>query len=117
MIGEPAVGGAQKPGNAGQFRHRIERQGPPDLAREIDDGASAAEDSAIRRSDTHFAEQLRERQIEKRLDARVLQSGQAEAARLERAAEAPGERRAHGAVAVEEDPAACSASDFYISYF
>ena len=117
MIGEPTVCRMEKARYAGKLGGRIKRPGPPDLAREIDDSFGAAEHLAFGRGNAHFAEQILGLQIEESLHARVLQGGQAEAARFERAAEAAGERGADAAVAIEENPAAGRMPSFRISYF
>jgi hypothetical protein len=81
------------------------------------DGRGAAVNFSSRGSHAHFAQQVRGRQVEEGLGARILQSGEAEAASGEGALEAAGERSAHAAVAVEENPAANGAASFRISYF
>jgi hypothetical protein len=117
VIGKPPVTGIEDARYAGQFRSGIERPGPPDLPREIDDGFSATVYASIRRGDAHLPEQILGRQSKKSLHARVLQSREAEAARFEGAAEAAGERGANGAITVEEDPASGRVLSFTISYF
>jgi len=117
MIGEPVVPSVEKTHCAGKFGREIQRPGPPNLARQINDRFRAAENPPFGRGDAHFAEQFPLRQIEKGLDARVLQSSEAEAAGLECAAETPGERSADAAVAVKANPAAGGASAFTVSYF
>ena len=117
MIGNPAIAGAKDAWDAGEFRCGIERPGPPDLPGEIHDGFRAAVNFVVACGDAHFPEQIFGRQVEEGLHARVLQSGEAEAARGEGALEAAGERSADAAVAVEENPAANGAASFRISYF
>jgi hypothetical protein len=117
MIGKPAIAGAENARNAGQFSHGMERPAPPDLPSEKDDGFSAAVDVAVGGSDTHFPEQILGRQGQKGLHARVLQSGEAEAARFKGTAEASGKPSTDAAIAVEEDPAAGGVPSFRISHF
>ncbi len=117
MIGKPAVAVTENPRDAGQFRRGMERPSPPDLPGKKDDGFSTAVNFSIGRGDAHFPEQFRGRQGKKGLRSRILQRSEAEPARLERAAEAPGKRSADAAVAVEENPAARGATSFYISHF
>jgi len=117
VIGEPAVAGVKNARDAGQFRCGKERPGPPDLPGEIHDGFRAAVNFAVGGGDAHFPEQILGRQVEEGLHARVLQSGEAEAARFEDTAETAGQRSADGAIAVEEDPAARSVPSFCISHF
>jgi len=117
MIGKPAVPGGEQPGDAGQFGGGVHRPGPPDSAGKMDDGVRAAVNFSFAGGHAHFAEQFRVRQIEERLHARILQGGKAEAALFEGAAEAVDHRDAHGAVAVEENPAALGVTSFCISHF
>ena len=117
MIGEPTVTSVENARDAGQFRCGKERPGPPDLSSEINNGFGAAVNFAFRRSDAHFTEQILGRQGEEGLHARVLQGGEAEASRVECAAEAAGQRGADTAIAVEENPAAGGVPSFCISYF
>ena len=117
MIGEAAIRRFEEARNAGESGRREQRPGPPDLAREISYGFGPAKHLAIGRDDSHFAKQIRGRQIEESLHARILQSGKAEAALFQGAAEAASKRGADAAVAVEENPAADGVPSFYISYF
>jgi hypothetical protein len=117
MLGEPAVAGVENSRDSGEFRRGIERPGPPDLPGEIYDSFGATVYIAVGRGDAHFPEQILGRQGEEGLHARVLQCGEGEAARFEDTAEAAGQRRADGAIAVEENPAARSMLSFRISYF
>ena len=117
MVGKPAVAGVKNARKAGQLRRRIERPSPPDLSSEINDSFGATVNLAFASSDAHFTEQILGRQGEKGLHARVLQSGEAEAARFEGPAEAAGQRDADAALAVEEDPAAEGVPSFSISHF
>lgn len=84
---------------------------------EVHDGFGAAVNLAVGQGDAHFAEHILGRQGKKGLYAGVLQCGEAEAARFERAAEAAGQRGADGAIAIEEDPADGGVPSFTISYF
>ena len=117
MIGNPAIADAKDAWDAGEFRCGIERPAPPDLPGEKGDRFGAAVDLAVCHGDAHFPEQILGRQGKKGLHARVLQSGQAEAALFEWAAEAASERGADAAVAIEEDPAAGRIFSFRISHF
>jgi len=102
---------------AGQFSCCIERPGPPDLARKVNDGFGPTVNFAVSRGDAHFPEQFFAGQIKKGLHARVLQGRQAKAALFKRAAEAAGERSADAAIPVEENPAAGGLPSFCVSYF
>lgn len=117
MIGKPAVTRIEQAHHSRQMRGAVERPGPPDLSREIDNSCSAAVDLAFGRGDAHFAEQVRRRQIKQRLRARILQGREAKAARFERTLKAAGQAGADAAVAVEENPGARGAASFCISYF
>lgn len=117
MIGEPAIAGVQQARNDWNSSCRVERPGPPNLPREINHRLGAAVPCAFHSDDTHFAEQLRRRQIKESLYARVLQGCEAKAARFESTLEPSSERSADLAVAVEADPAAAGLSSFAISYF
>jgi hypothetical protein len=81
------------------------------------DGFGAAVNLARGCGDAHFPEQLLGRQGEKGLDARILQSGEAEAALFEGPAKAAGECGADAAITVEENPAAECVPSFCISHF
>lgn len=117
MIGEPAVTRIEQAHNSGQTGGGIERPGPPDLPREIDNGRGAAINFSVRGGDAHFAEQLLRRQSKKSLRARVLQGRQTEASGFEGTLKAAGQPGAHGAVSVEENPTAGGPASFCISYF
>jgi hypothetical protein len=117
VIGKPAVAGVENSRDAGQLRCGKERPRPPNLPREKDDCFGATEHFALDRGDAHFPEQILGRQGQESLHARVLQSGQAEAALLEGTAEAASQRGADSAIAVEEDPAAGGVPSFCISHF
>lgn len=95
----------------------VEWPGPPDLPREIHKGRSTAVDFALGYGDAHFAKQVRGWKIEKSLRARVLQGGQAEAARFEWTLKAASQASTNAALAVEENPATGSPTSFRISYF
>ena len=117
MIGKPAVTRVENARGAGQLRCGIKGPSPPNLPGEIHDGFRAAVNFAVACGDAHFAEQILRRQGKKGLHARVLQGGEAEAARFEGAAEAAGQRSADRAIAVEENPAAGGVPSFCISHF
>ena len=117
MSGKPTVASAQNAREPGKFSCSIERPSPPNLTGEKDNGFGAAVHIAAGRGDAHFSQQILGRQGEKGLHARVLQSGEAEAALFEGAAEATGKGGADTTVAVEEDPAAEGMPSFRISYF
>jgi hypothetical protein len=117
MIGKPAIAGVENPRDAGQFSCGMERPGPPDLPSEINYRVRTAVNFALSRGDAHFPEQLRRRQVEKGLHARVLQCREAEAALFEGTAKAAGQRGADAAIAVEENPSAGSVPSFCISHF
>jgi hypothetical protein len=81
------------------------------------DGFGAAVNLSVGCGDAHFPKQILGRQGKERLRAGILQSSKAEAAPFEGAAEAPGQRSAYAAIAVEEDPSAEGAPSFRISHF
>jgi hypothetical protein len=117
MVRKPAIAGVENVRDAGHFRCGIKRPGPPNLPGEIHDGFAATVNFAVGRGHAHFPQQILGRQGKQGLHARVLQSGETEAARFEDAPEAACERGADGAIAVEEDPAAGCVPSFTISHF
>lgn len=117
VIGKPSVPGDENARNSGEFRNGVKGPSPPNLPGEIHDGLGAPANFAVCRGDAHFTQQILWRQVQKGLHARVLQSRKAEPALFERPAEAPDERGAYAAIAVEENPAAPGMSSFYISHF
>jgi len=116
MISEPTIGRVKNSQNSGQLGRGIYWPGPPDLLRQIHDGAGAAVDT-VRSDDAHFLHQLLSRQVKQGRYTRVLKGREAEAALFKHPAEAPREHCADCTFTVKTDPAAHGTPSFRISHF